>query len=533
MKLKDIIENLDGVERVNGDASMEIKGLSCDSKRVKEGYLFIAVRGSRFNGADFIDEAIDRLAGAVLLESDSSEKYTSTKDITFIYVESPRRLLPEIAKRFYRDISSAMSVIGVTGTNGKTTITYLLEGLFKTKNEKTGVIGTINYRFGDRLIPSLNTTPGVLDIYSFLSSMNAQNIGNCIIEASSHALDQGRVDSLSFDIAIFTNLTSEHLDYHKNLEDYFSSKIKLFTKIKKGGFAVINKDDPYSEKIIERVKIEDKANIITYGIKKGPDVYAEDVQSSFEGLKFKLCLNDSSRLIRQGRTRSNNIYSSSEVEKPVSSEVEKNFIEINSSLIGCHNAYNILASACCGIAMGMKKEDIKSGIEGITTLPGRLERIDCGQDFLVFVDYAHTENGLENVLNALKELKPKRLLSVFGCGGDRDRSKRPNMGRLSSELSTRIFITSDNPRNEEPMGIINEIKSGISPEKDNYVIEVDRFKAIKRALKEAREGDIVLVAGKGHETYQVFKNTTIPFDDREAIRKILKEKKPCLQSETP
>jgi len=500
MRLENITKNLNGISKIEGDTSIEIKGLSCDSKGVKEGDLFVAIKGSRFNGVDFMNEAIDRGVAAVLLESGSS--VTNRKDVTFIYVEDARSAISEIAKRFYGDLSSAMRLIGVTGTNGKTTITYLLESLFKIRNEKTGVIGTINYRFGSRLIPGLNTTPGILDIYSFLSSMQNQGIGNCILEVSSHALDQGRVDTLGFDIAIFTNLTSEHLDYHKNMEDYLASKIKLFTKIKKGGFALINKDDPCSEEIIEKVNLEGKASVITYGIEKRSDVYARDIQSSFKGLKFKLCFKGSEN------------------------------IEIKSSLIGLYNVYNILAASACGMAMGMSIKEVSLGIEGITSLPGRLEKVDCGQDFLVFVDYAHTENGLENVLKALRELRSKRLLTVFGCGGNRDKSKRPEMGRISSELSDKVFITSDNPRNEEPIDIINEIKKGIDPKKNNYVIEIDRFKAIRQALEQAEKNDIVLIAGKGHETYQVFKNTTVPFDDREAVRKILKEKKICLQSKT-
>ncbi len=500
MKLKNIIENLDGVKRIEGDASIEIKGLSCDSKGVKEEDLFVAIKGSRFNGVDFINEAIDRGVAAVLLESSSS--VTDRKDVTFIYVEDTRSAISEIAKIFYGDLSNTMRLVGVTGTNGKTTVTYLLESLFKIRNEKTGVIGTINYRFGSRLIPGLNTTPGILDIYSFLNSMKTQGIANCILEVSSHALEQGRVDTLGFDIAIFTNLTNEHLDYHKTMESYLASKIKLFTKIKKGGFALINKDDPYSERIIEKLKLEDKASVVTYGIERRSDVYAQDIQSSFKGLKFKLCFKGTEN------------------------------IEIKSSLIGLHNVYNILATSAYGMAMGMNVKEVSSGIEGVTSLPGRLEKIDCGQDFLVFVDYAHTENGLENVLKALRELKSKRLLTVFGCGGNRDKSKRPEMGKVSSELSNKVFITSDNPRNEEPIDIINEIKSGIDPKKNNYVIEVDRFRAIKQALEQAEKNDIVLIAGKGHETYQVFKNTTVPFDDREAVRKILKEKKICLQSKT-
>lgn len=505
MKLKKVIENLVGVVKVEGKASIEVRGVSCDSKAVKDGYLFVAVKGSRLNGRDFINEAIDRGASAVVLEEEKDSSYAFRRGVTFIYIEDARLALPEIARAFYGDVSSAMQLIGITGTNGKTTAAYLIESLFKSKNKKTGVIGTVNYRFGSRLIPAFNTTPGILDLYSLLSSMKKQKIRNCILEVSSHSLEQGRVDSLSFDIAIFTNLTSEHMDYHETIENYLSSKLKLFTKIKHGGSAIVNRDDACSEKIIERVRSIKNVNIISYGIKNPTDIYAKDIEFSFKGLSFTLCSSLTLTLSPKGRGKCEGVY-------------------VRSSLIGRHNVYNILASAACGIAMGMTLEDIAQGIEKLTELPGRLETIDCGQDFSVFVDYAHTENGMENVLLALKELNPKRILTVFGCGGGRDRSKRPDMGRVCSEFSDRVFITSDNPRNEEPMDIINEIIKGIPPKKNNYEIEADRFKAIEAALKEAQRGDIVLVAGKGHETYQIFKNTTLPFDDREAVKKILKER---------
>ena len=501
MRLKDIIENLSGLKKTEGNTSLEIKGLSCNSKTTQEAHLFIAIKGSRFNGADFINEAIDRGARAVILEFSGKKTYTPRRGVAFIYVDGARLAASEACRAFYGDISNNLNLIGVTGTNGKTTTTYLLESLFKVRSEEPAIIGTVNYRFGDRIIPAFNTTPGALDLYFLLSSIQKRDIKNCILEVSSHSLDQGRVDTLHFDIAIFTNLSSEHMDYHKELENYLASKMKLFTKIKEGGYAIINRDDPNSEKIINKVILEKKANIVTYGIEHTADIYAKDIKFSFEGLRFKLC--DARR------------------DESILSKSEKNCIDIESRLIGRHNVYNILASAACGIAMGMSMEDIKRGIKELIALPGRLEKIDCGQDFLVFVDYAHTGNGMENALKTLRELKPRRLLTIFGCGGDRDKSKRPEIGRISSELSDKIFITSDNPRNEEPMDIIKQITEGLESEK-NCVIEVDRFKAIEAALKEAKKGDIVLVAGKGHETYQIFKNVTIPFDDREAVRRILR-----------
>ncbi|MBU4343144.1 MAG: UDP-N-acetylmuramoyl-L-alanyl-D-glutamate--2,6-diaminopimelate ligase [Candidatus Omnitrophica bacterium] len=494
MKLKKIIENIQGVRKVEGKLTLDVKGLACDSKKVKESYLFVAIKGSRFNGADFIDEAIERGASSIILDWNQGKGPILRKGPAYIYVDDARAALSQGSRLFYKDLSANMYIIGITGTNGKTTATYLIESLFKKKGEETGVIGTINYRFGKRLIPSLNTTPGVLDLYTYLSNMHKEGVKNCIIEASSHSLDQGRIDTLQFDAAIFTNLTKEHLDYHRDMDSYLASKMKLFTKIKNGGYAIINRDDPYSGRIIDRVRSDKKANIITYGIENSRDVYASDIKSSQGGLRFTICTQ----------------------KGPAKAEIE-------SRLIGRHNVYNILASAACGIAMGMTLEEISSGLGEVAVLPGRLEKIDCGQDFQVFVDYAHTEDGMENVLKALRELNPERILCVFGCGGDRDKSKRGPMGRITAEISDKLFITSDNPRSEDPAEIIREIARGIDRKDADYVIELDRYSAIDKALKEARKGDIVLVAGKGHETYQIFKDTTLPFDDREVVKKILSE----------
>mgnify|MGYP001571238428 CR=1 FL=1 len=504
MKLKKIIDNLDGVVKVEGRTSLEITGIACDSKAVKQGYLFAALKGSKVNGADFIDDAISRGAYAILLDADNEGIFR--KGDAFIYVKDSIKALADVSKAYFTDLSAKMRLIGVTGTNGKTTITYLMESIFKAKFWQTGVIGTVNYRFGQRSIPAVNTTPGVLDLYSLLSSMYKEKIKNCVIEVSSHSLEQGRVETLQFDTAIFTNLTREHLDFHKNMDDYLKAKLKLFEKIKKGGFAIINLDDPAAEKIIEKVKAETKARVITYGIDHKADITAENINLSCNGLKFQL------GVAERALANSAPIGVAKQSFAP---------IEIESNLIGRHNIYNILAAIGASLASGISLEDTKNGIEALKGLPGRLESVMCGQNFSVYVDYAHTEDGLENVLKSLRELKPNRLISVFGCGGNRDKTKRPAMGRISTELSDAVVITSDNPRGEEPMDIINEIIKGIAPGKNNYTVEIDRFRAIKKALESAKEGDIVLVAGKGHETYQVFKNTTLPFDDREVVRRIL------------
>jgi len=492
MKLRKLIQNLDGIKDIKGKLSIEIKGIACDSKAIREAFLFAAIKGSCFNGADFISEALERGARAVVVEADPDNLYAVRRDASFIYVSDARRAISEICRNFYGNISTKMSLIGITGTNGKTTTSYLIENLFRVKGEKAAVIGTINYRFGGRVIPAGNTTPGVVGLYGLLSDIERQDIKNCILEVSSHSLEQGRVDTLFFDAAIFTNLTGDHLDYHGSMENYIASKARLFEKIKRGGFGIVNIDDVYSKRIIETVRTKKDVRLITYGIEQGSDVYARDIDFSSEGLAFELC-------------------------------IKGDCIDVTSSLIGRYNVYNILGSAACGVALGMSLKQIALAIEELVRVPGRLEKIDCARDFSVFVDYAHTEDALANVLVALRRLKPKRLFSVFGCGGDRDSSKRPGMGRIASELSDRVFITSDNPRNEDPMAIISDITKGIRHRRNNYVVERDRLKAIDMALKEAGSGDIVLVAGKGHETYQIFKDTILPFDDREVVRRILSE----------
>lgn len=530
MKLKKIIDNLSGLVNIDGKANIEIAGIACDSKLVKPGFMFIALKGSKVNGADFIDEAVDRGAIAVLLDSKNAKVFK--RGSTYIYAKDARLALAQASQAYFGDISSKMRLIGVTGTNGKTTITYLMESILKSRNDGVGVIGTVNYRFGKRSIPSVNTTPGVLELYSFLSSMQKEKIKNCIMEISSHSLEQGRVDTLQFDAAIFTNLTREHLDFHGDMDNYLNAKLKLFTKIKKGGAAIINIDDLASEKIIQKVKARGEAKIITYAIDHEADIRAEDIKLSCKGSGFRIEIKkEIASLVSLARNdtsmRHYGALPNVVIARPKAEAIS---FDIESSLIGRHNIYNILASIGASLAIGINLKDIKAGIESLKGLPGRLENIACGQNFAVYVDYAHTEDGLENALRALRELKPHRIISVFGCGGERDRTKRPSMGKISTELSDVVFITSDNPRAEEPMGIINEIIKGISPEKDNYIIEPDRFYAIKKAMIEAQEGDIVLIAGKGHEAYQIFKDTTIPFDDRDVVKRVLREAGLCLQS---
>ncbi len=492
MKLKKIIDGLSGMKKTEGKLSFDIDGVSHDSKAVKDAYLFVAVKGKKFDGADYVNEAIDRGARAVILDVGKKSFDIHRRGATFIYVTDAGSAMAEVSRAFYGDVSGKMTLVGVTGTNGKTTVTYLIESLLRAKKEKTGVIGTINYRFGDRLIPSLNTTPGSLELYGMLSAMLRDKTKNCVLEISSHALDQGRVDTLLFDAAVFTNISSEHMDYHVDMENYLISKKKLFDKIKPGGCAIVNSEDPRSGEIIKTVKKNGSAKVVTFGVKSG-DVTARGIKISVDGISFDIVTD-----LFSGRR-----------------------IPVRSDLIGMHNVYNILSAACFALFSGMNDDEISKGIESLTTIPGRLERIDCGQDFMVYVDYAHTADGLENTLKTLRGLTRKKLIAVFGCGGDRDKSKRPDMGRISARFCDRVFITSDNPRKEDPLSIIEDIKKGFGPGSGKITVEADRYKAISEALREAEKGDIILITGKGHETYQVFANYTFPFDDREVARKII------------
>lgn len=377
-----------------------------------------------------------------------------------------------------------MKVAGITGTNGKTTVTYLIEAILKEAGFIPGVIGTINYRFRGRVIPAKNTTPGPLELQSMLNDMLKEGVGYCAMEVSSHALDQGRTVGIKFHSAVFTNLTQDHLDYHKTLTNYFNAKSRLFKDMERGSFAVINEDDRYARKL---KKITD-AETITYGIDNRAEVLAKKIHFDARLTKFLL-------VSPQGQT------------------------DIVSLLIGKHNIYNMLASAAWALKNGIDLGVVKSALQKFRLVPGRLEPIDFKSNFCVFVDYAHTQDGLYNVIRSLRQLTQKRIIVVFGCGGDRDKNKRPKMGRVVSELADYAIITNDNPRSEEPLEIIRQIKKGMV--KDNYCVIPDRFAAIKKSLGMAKRGDIVLVAGKGHENCQILKDRTIHFDDREAIRKCL------------
>ena len=475
MKLNLLLKGI-GACTVKGDRYTEIGSISYNSKQIKNQGMFFAIKGISQNGCDFIDEAIERGAVCVVAEAD----FITYKNIVKIIVGDIRKACAAIAANFYQHPSDRMNVIGITGTNGKTTILYMVSAILEHAGMKCGMIGTVNYRIGPRLIPATNTTPSSIMLQMFLSDMEASGINNCVMEVSSHALHQNRVDAISFNRAIFTNLTSEHLDYHKNMDQYFEAKRKLFSALKEDGTGIVNIDDPYGRIIVD----EHKGKILTYGIKNPADITAYEIVKSAHCTSFKI-------------------------------NAGGNSFHIDSPLIGEYNIYNMLAAIAWAISIDLPSAVIKNAMKGFQPAPGRMERIDSAQSgILVFVDYAHTDDALLNVLEAIGEVKQKRIITVFGCGGDRDKKKRPRMGKVAASLSDYVVITSDNPRNEKPEDIIGDIKKGLPEGFNDFKIITDRRKAIEYALNTAQRGDIVLIAGKGHESYQILKDTTVAFDDR-------------------
>lgn len=495
MRIKELIKSLGTDINYSNLPDFEVSGISCNSKNIKENFVFVAVKGTRENGDKFIPEAIERGARAVLVQGShtsrngiptmSGKGEKSSKRVALIEVKDTRKALAKLAAEFYGHPSLKIKVVGITGTNGKTTVSYLIEALLKEAGALPSVIGTINYRFKDRVIPPKNTTPGPIEIESMLAEMLKEGIDYTIMEVSSHALDQARTCGINFHSAIFTNLTLDHLDYHKTLENYFKVKSRLFKNINPKSFVVVNNDDRFGE----RIKRKTRAKIITYGIENNADIRAEDIRFDCQHTAFRL----------------------------ISPRGE---IDFTSRLIGRYNVYNILAAVAWAEEENIDSRVIKSAIERFFQVPGRLERIDFQGDFSVFVDYAHTEDALKNVIQTLRNLSKGRLIVVFGCGGERDKTKRPKMGRVVSELSDYAIITNDNPRSENPQDIINDIKRGVR--KTNLCVIPERAEAIKKSLSLAKTGDIVLVAGKGHEDYQLIKDRVIHFDDREVIRECLK-----------
>ncbi|MCX5666280.1 MAG: UDP-N-acetylmuramoyl-L-alanyl-D-glutamate--2,6-diaminopimelate ligase [Candidatus Omnitrophica bacterium] len=484
LKLKEI---LIGVRyKTDSDISdLTVNRITNDSRRVAKGDLFIALRGYNIDGYEFIKIAIKKGARVIVSERD----FKSPKDVIKVLVKDTRAASPLIAANFYGNPSKKMSIAGVTGTNGKTTITYIIENILKEAGKTSGVIGTINYRIGRRQFPSNNTTPGPLELQALFDRMRKHGVKYVVMEVSSHSLDQGRANGVLFDVGIFTNITKEHLDYHKTIKRYFSAKVKLFDKLKPGGVAVLNNDDP----MVSGLKSRIKEKVLTYGLRHKSDVMACGIKLSVDSTFFTV-------------------------------KTPKGSIDLSTRLIGRHNVSNILASVAAAMALKIPLSIIKKGIELFSAVPGRLELVDEGQQFKVFVDYAHTEDALYNVLSLLREVVPDRnIITVFGCGGNRDSRKRPLMGNVACKFSDSVVVTSDNPRFEDPGAIISQIESGIRGAFSNYDVVEDRREAIDKALRMASKGDVVVIAGKGHEKYQIIKEDSMPFDDCVVARSVLKK----------
>ncbi|HUU42523.1 MAG TPA: UDP-N-acetylmuramoyl-L-alanyl-D-glutamate--2,6-diaminopimelate ligase [Planctomycetota bacterium] len=481
MRLSELASVVSDAGLTGGD--VDVTRITHDSREVTPGTLFVALVGEKLDGHDYVARAVEAGASAVVVE-----RPQPGITVPQLVVPRSRIALGKLAARFYDEPSRKLKVIGVTGTNGKTTTTYIVRSIVEASGEKAGVIGTIAYTSGDAEVPATNTTPESVLVERLLAEMVASGMTFAALEVSSHALDQGRVDEVTFAAGVFTNISGEHIDYHKDMTRYVRAKGRLFARLDPDAVAVVNADDPYTGEVLSGSRVR---RVIRYGLGAGAEVRAVDVETGVGGSRFR-------------------------VASPWGELV------LTSPLAGEHNVYNCLAAATVTAALGVTPDAVREGIARLAVVPGRLEPVDEGQDFAVFVDYAHTDNALENALKAARKLTSRRVIVVFGCGGDRDRTKRPRMRAVAEELAHVCVVTSDNPRTEDPADIIEQIMRG-TRDPSKFIVEVDRRTAIRRAVETARPGDLVLIAGKGHETYQIFKDRTIHFDDREVAREVLRE----------
>ncbi len=483
MKLEDVLQDLPVVARA-GAASGDISGIAYNSRAVRPGFLFAALPGAARNGLDFVAEALGNGAAAVL----SAWPKPPAVDTAWVQVADAREALALAAANFYGHPSDRMKVVGVTGTKGKTTTSFVLEEILRTAGAATGLIGTIEYRRPGWKMDAPRTTPESSDLQALLREFLDAGVSHCVMEVSSHALEQKRVWGVSYDVAVFTNLSGEHQDYHPTMEAYFEAKKKLFFLDHKRSAAVVNWDDPWGQKLVAELPM----TTVTFGLEPAAIVRA---------LKY--------------------VPSESGIDTQVS--YPGGVMRVQSPLVGRHNLYNLLAAVGAALALSVAPADIVKGIAALKGVPGRFERVPNRRGLQIVVDYAHTDNALENLLMTAREFKPRRVILVFGAGGDRDKNKRERMGRVAARLADWTVLTSDNPRNEDPGAIIAAIEKGFAKEAvRTYEVEPDRKKAIVRALATANKGDVVLIAGKGHETYQIFRDRTIHFSDMEVVEEALR-----------
>ena len=487
MKLRELTKILPAAER-RGNSEVEVKGIAAHSHQVEPGYLFVAIPGTRLNGADYVFEALQRGASVLV----GKEFFSGVAPaLAQIKVDNPRRALAFLSNEFFAHPDRRLRISGVTGTNGKTTVAYLIRAILREAGFSVGLLGTIQYHLGERYLPAELTTPAPPRLQILLREMISAGCSRAILEVSSHALKQERVAGLELKTVIFTNLSREHLDYHRTWADYRRAKLMILKNLGDGSSgqrAILNRDDPFTREILRLVKVP----TFTYGFKRTADLRALEEELSGEGSRFMVRSSSSS-------------------------------FPVQINLMGRYNIYNALAAIAVGLTEEVPVKIIQAALAKITRIPGRLDPLKLGQDFEVLIDYAHTPDALEKVLGTLRKIHRGRLIVVFGCGGDRDRGKRPRMGAVASRLADRVVLTSDNPRSEEPETIIRDILRGIRRKKEVEVIP-DRREAIEQTLLRARSGDVILIAGKGHEREQSFRDRVIPFEDREVAERFLLEK---------
>jgi len=477
------------VRQVIGPLDRAVESIAYDSRRVQRNGLFVALRGEKNDGHEFIGQAIEN--GASVIVAEREEKNPRA---TCLLVENTRTALADLAATFYGLPARRLKLAAVTGTNGKTTTTFLIKHICEKAGLRCGLIGTVRYEIGERVLPAARTTPESLDLQELLAQIANAGCRAAAMEVSSHALTQERVRGLEWDVAVFTNLTQDHLDYHGTMENYFESKAKLFTQLtqqqkKRKPVAVVNMDDRYGEQLLD--KIDTKISVVTFGMGVRADFRASNYRMEFGGTSYQLDARGKSYLVRL-------------------------------PLIGRFNVANSMAALAAANALGLNLREAVLSLGKSPQVPGRLEMVPAKRKFQVFVDYAHTPDALLNVLKTLRQLEPGRLIVVFGCGGDRDRQKRPLMGRIADQNADYSIITSDNPRKEDPNAIISEIEKGFGS--DCYEKVTGRAEAIVRAIAVAQPRDIILIAGKGHETYQEFADHTVPFDDIQVARRAIEDR---------
>jgi UDP-N-acetylmuramoyl-L-alanyl-D-glutamate--2,6-diaminopimelate ligase len=487
MKLSDILAKV-GHLRVRGNTDRLVSGIAYDSRKVAADGLFVAIPGAKHDGYEYLEEAVKHGAGVVVL----THGHFSRREVTEVHVEDARRALAEMADVFHGHPSGRLAVAGITGTNGKTTTAFMLRNVLEAAGLAPGLMGTVQYEIGARILPATRTTPEASDIQGYFDQMLRSGCRGAVMEVSSHALSQDRVRGIDFDVAVFTNLTRDHLDYHETMEAYYQAKRRLFTTLGGGGkpaVAVINHDDPWGRRLAADPDI--KVPVLTFGLAGGAAVRATEVAMGPSGSDFTV----------------RGPWGDSRLHIP---------------LLGGFNLQNGLAAYTAARALGVEEGVVVRALAGRTAVPGRLEEIPTRRGYRVFVDYAHTDDALANVLETLRAFTEGRLIVVFGCGGNRDRCKRALMGAVAARLANQSILTSDNPRDEVPAAIIEEIRAGFG-DKTNYAVVEDRAGAIHQALAMAGDKDVILIAGKGHETTQERQGVYSLFDDRQMVRKILKE----------